>query len=215
MGLTPSAKISADIDEPLMNHINKGLDSMSTDKVQAKLTYSTITQKMTLHMIPGKEFSVPDRSALARMLGFDASTISSPPTPPTQPPQSAEASLPPALLASIANAGEGVYTYPSLRGRNIGLTPSVTVVAPLKETADGPYSYRKEADNVVDMDIGFDTIYVYTDVVESRIVGDRLAQSCYGPFRLVEVTVPRYMIGSLTFTTCLYCTPTSNRSRSI
>ena len=75
----------------------------------------------------------------------------------------------------MANAGEGVYTNPSLRGRNIGLTPSVTVVAPPKETADGPYSYRKEEDNVVDMDQGFDTIYVYTDVVESRIVGDSLA----------------------------------------
>ena len=28
---------------------------------------------------------------------------------------------------------------------------------------------------MVDMDQGFDTIYVYTDVVESRIVGDSLA----------------------------------------
>ena len=34
---------------------------------------------------------------------------------------------------------------------------------------------RKEAEKVVDMDQGFDTIYVYTDVVESRIVGDSLA----------------------------------------
>ena len=49
------------------------------------------------------------------------------------------------------------------------------MVAPPKDTADGPYSYCKEADNVVDMDQWFDTIYVYTDVVKSRIVGDSLA----------------------------------------
>ena len=178
IGLSPSAKISAGYYKTpmtLMNHINEGLDSMSTDKVRAKMSYSAITQKMTLHMTLGTEFSVHDCSALVRMLGFDASTISSPSTPPTQPPQPAEAPLPPALLAAMSNAGESVYTHPSLRGRNIGLTPSVTVVAPPKETADGPYSYRKEADNVVDMDQGFDTIYVYTDVVESRIVGDSLA----------------------------------------
>ena len=178
MGLSPSAKIRAGYYKTpmtLMNHIYKGLDSMSTDKVGAKITYSAITQKITLHMTLGNEFSVPDCSALVRMLGFDASTISSPPTPPTQPPQSAEAPLPPALLAAMANAGEGGYTHPSLRGRNIGVTPSVTVVAPPKETADGPYSYRKEAEHVVQMDKGFDIIYVYKDVVESRIVGDSLA----------------------------------------
>ena len=156
MGLSSSAKISAGYYKTpmtLMNHFNKRLDSMSTDKVRAKMSYSAITQKMTLH----------------------ASTISSSPTPPTQPPQSAEAPLPSALLAAMANAEEGVYTHPSLRGRNIGLTPSVTVVAPPKETADGPYSYRTEAANVVQMDQGYDTIYVYMDVVVSRIVGDSLA----------------------------------------
>ena len=175
MGLSPSAKISAGYYMTLMNHVNNGLDRMSTDKVRAKISYSAITQKMTLHMTLGTEFSVPERSALAIMLGFDASTISSPPVPPTHPLPSAEAPLPPALLAAMTNAGERAYIHPSLRGRNIGLTPSVTVVAPPKETVDGPYSYRKEADNVVDMDQGFDTIYVYTDVVESRIVGDSLA----------------------------------------
>ena len=177
MGLTPSAKISAGYYKTpmtLMNHVNKGLDSMSTDKVRAKMSYSATTQKITLHMTLGIEFSVPDRSAQTIMLGFDAATVSSPPAPPTQPPPSAKAPLPPALVAAIANAGERAYTHPSLRGRNIGLTPSVTVVAPPKETVDGPYSYSKEADNVVDMDQGFDTIYVYTDVVESRIVGDSL-----------------------------------------
>ena len=178
MGLTPRAKISAGYYKTpmtLMNHVNKGLDSMSTDKVRTKMSYSAITPKMMLHMTLGTEFSVPDRSALVRMLGFDASTVSSPPAPPTQPLPSAEAPLPPALIAAIANAGERAYTHTSMRGRNIGLTPSVTVVAPSKETVDGPYSYRKEADNVGDMNQGFDTIYVYTDVEESRIVGDSLA----------------------------------------
>ena len=178
MGLTPSAKISAGYYKTpmtLMNHVNKGLDSMLTDKVGAKISYSSITQKMTFHMTLGTELSVNDRSALTRMLGFIALTGSSPPAPATQPPPLAEAPLPPALIAAIANAGERAYTHPSLRGRNIGLTPSVTVVAPPKETVDGPFSYHKEADNVVDMDQGFDTIYVYTDVVESRIVGDSVA----------------------------------------
>ena len=178
MGLSPNANISAGYYKTpmtLMNHVNKGLVRMSTDKVRAKMSYSAITQKMTLYMTLGTEFSVPERSALARMLGIDASTISSPPVLPTQPPPSAEAPLPPALLAAMSNAGERAYVHPSLRGRNIALTTSVTVVAPPKETVDGPYSYCKEADNVVDMDQGFDTIYFYTDVVESRIVGDSLA----------------------------------------
>ena len=131
---------------------------MATDKVRAKMSYSAITQNMTLHMTPGTQFTVPHCSALARMLGFDETVISSPSAPP--PPPAAEA-----LLHPIANAGECTYTHPSLRGlrgRNIGLTPSATVVAPPKETADGPYSYRKEADNVVDKEHGFDAIYVYT-----------------------------------------------------
>ena len=53
MGLSPSAKISAGYYKTamtLMNYINKGLDSMSTDKVRAKMSYSAITQKKTLHM---------------------------------------------------------------------------------------------------------------------------------------------------------------------
>ena len=128
---------------------------------------------MTLHMTPGTEFVVPHRSALARMLGFDETVLSSPSAPPPLP--SAEALLPRGLFEAMVNASEHEYTHMSLRGRNIGLTPSATVVAPPKETADGPYSYRKEADNVVDMDQGFDTIYVYTDVMEFRIVGDILA----------------------------------------
>ena len=117
MGLTPSAKISAGYYKSpmtLMNHVNKGLNSMATDKVQAKLSYSAITQTITLHMTPGTEFTVPHRSALVRMLGFDASMVSSPSAPLPLP--LAEAPLLPALIAAISNAGERAYTHPSLRG---------------------------------------------------------------------------------------------------
>ena len=135
LGQPPNAKISAGYYKSptsLINHVNKTLDSMSTDKLRAKLSYSAITQKMTLHMTPGTQFVVPQRSALIRMLGFDKTVIESPTT--------------------TVNAGERTYTHQSVRGRNIGLTPSATVVAPPKETADdAPYSYHKEAENVVDM----------------------------------------------------------------
>ena len=66
------------------------------------------------------------------------------------------------------------HVYPRLGGTDIGLTPSTSVVLPPEETPEGSYTYRKEAENVVHMDQGFDTIYFYADVVESRIVGDSL-----------------------------------------
>ena len=175
MGLTPSAKISAGYYKSpmtLMNHVNKGLNTMVTDKVRAKLSYSAITQKMTLHMTPGTEFTVPHRSALGRMLGFEPSVVSSPPS---------LASAGPSVLGSImsatATATEMTSTVgnPRLGGRNIGLTPSAAVFLPPKETPDGPYTYRKEAEHVVQMDQGFDNIYVYKNAVESRIVGDSVA----------------------------------------
>ena len=175
MGLTPSAKISAGhYKSPmtLMNHVNKGLNSMATDKVQAKFSYSSITQKMTLHMTLGTELTVPHRSALVRMLGIEPSVVSSPP------------SIAAAVLSALGSIVSAVTTItemtrtdenPRLGGTDIGLAPSATVFLPPKETADGPYTYRKEAEHVVQMDQGFDTIYVYTDVVESRIVGDSVA----------------------------------------
>ena len=136
-----------------MNHVNKGLSRMWTDKTRAKLSYSSITQKMTLHMPPSTDFTVLHHSALVRRLGFEPSVVSSPP----------------------ATDMTRKHIYPRLGGTDIGLTPSASVVLPPKETHDGSYTYRKEAENVVHMDQGFDTIYVYTDVVESRIVGDCLA----------------------------------------
>ena len=176
MGLTPSAKISAGYYKSpmtLMNHVKKGRNAMATDKGRAKLSYSAITQKITLHMTPGTEFTIPRRSALGRMLGFDPSAVSSPPS---------LASAGPSVLGSIMSAtitaaAETTSTdeNPRQGGGNIGLTPSATVFLPPKETPDGTYTYRKEAEHVVQMDQGFDTIYVYTDVVESRIVGDSFA----------------------------------------
>ena len=175
MGLTPSAKISAGYYKSpmtLMNHVNKGLNTMVTDKVRAKLSYSAITQKMTLHMTPGTEFTLPHRSALGRMLGFEPSVVSSPPSL-----ASAGPSVLGSIMAAITTATEMTSTDENQRlgGRNIGLTPSATVFLPPKKTPDGPYTYRKEAEHVVPMDQGFDTIYVYTEVVESRIVGDSVA----------------------------------------
>ena len=161
MDLTPSARISAGYYKSpmsLMNHVNQGLNSMATDKTRAKLSYSAITQKMTLHMTPGTEFTVPRRSALGRMLGFESSVISSPP------------STVPVILGSIMSATISAAEATSTDGN-----PSTALFLPPKETPDGPYTYRKEAEHVVQMDQGFDTIYVYTDVVESRIVGDSVA----------------------------------------
>ena len=161
MDLTPSARISAGYYKSpmsLMNHVNQGLNSMATDKMRAKLSYSAITQKMTLHMTPGTEFTLPRRSALGRMLGFESSVISSPP------------STVPVILGSIMSATISAAEATSTDGN-----ASTALFLPPKETLDGPYTYRKEAEHVVQMDQGFDTIYVYTDVVESRIVGDSVA----------------------------------------
>ena len=136
----------------LVNHVNKGLSLMWAEKTRAKLSYNSITQKMTLHMTPSTYFTVPYHSALVRMLGFEPSVVSRPPA------------------ADMTR----MHVYPRLGGTDIVLTPSTSVVLPFEETPDGSYTYRKEAENVVHMDQGFDTIYVYTDVVASRIVGDSL-----------------------------------------
>ena len=175
IGLTPSAKISARYYKSpmtLMNHVNKGLNTMVTNKVRAKFSYSAITKTITLHMTPGTEFTVPHRSALGRMSGFEPSVVSSQPSL-----ASAGPSVLGSIMSAITTATEMTSTdeTPRQGGRNIGLTPSAKVFLPPKETPDGPNTYRKEAEHVVQMDQGFDTIYVYTDVVESRIVGDSVA----------------------------------------
>ena len=75
------------------------------------------------------------------MLGFDPSVVSS------------SAAPPPSALASILAATDmaRMYVHPSLGGTDIGLTPSASVVLQPKQTPDGPYSYRKEAENVMDI----------------------------------------------------------------
>ena len=120
VGQTPSAKISAVYYKgPVtwMNHVNKGLSRMWTDKIRAKLRYSSITQKMTLHMTPSTEFTVPHHSALIRMLGFEPSVVSSPP----------------AATADMTRT----HVHPRLGGTDIGLIPSTSVVLPPEETPDG------------------------------------------------------------------------------
>ena len=103
-----------------MNHVNKGLNRVGTAKTRAKMSYSSISQKMTLHMTPSTEFTVPYHSALVRMLGFEPSVVSSPPT---------------------ASDMTHTYVHPSLGGTDIGLR----VFLSPKETPDGSYTYRKEA----------------------------------------------------------------------
>ena len=52
---------------------------------------------------------------------------------------------------------------------------SSPVIAIDSHPSDSSYPFHVEADDVVNMTQGFDTLYVYTDIVESRIVGDTLA----------------------------------------
>ena len=145
----------------LMSRINRGLQRMMTDKTRAKLSYNTITQKMTLHMSPDTVFTIPYHSAVGPMLGFRKSVVTSPS----------------AVVVAAAAAADNTrrYVHPRLGGTDIGVTPSATVIMPPTDSPDARYPFRKEADDVVNMTRGFDTIYVYTDVVESRIVGDSLA----------------------------------------
>ena len=164
MGLTPSTKIAAGYyhsPDVLLDHVNKALKRMWTDKTWAKMSYSTITQKMTLHMSPGTDFSMPYQSAMGTILGFYPSLVTSP----------------------ARDRDTRVYTHPRVGEETNrayppepSLTPSATVTSPPEKTktTDSPYSFRQEANTVVNMHQGFDTIYVYTDVVESRIVGDSL-----------------------------------------
>ena len=120
-------------DDPstLMYHINKGLYSMWSEKIRAQMSYSSVTQKMTLHITPNTVFIIPDHGATVSMLGF--------PTP--------------------------VVT-----DREAATSSSVSDVHP----SDASYPFHIEADDVVNMTQGFNTLYVYTDIV-SRIVGDMLA----------------------------------------
>ena len=163
-GLVPSMKLASGYYRgpvTLMNRVNRDLQLMATDKTRAKLSYSIITQKMTLHMSSDPVFTIPYHSALGPMLGFRKLVVTSPPAA--------------AAAAAVAADSTRQYVHPRLDGSNIGVTPSATVIMPSTHSPDAPYPFRKVAEDVVNMTRGFDTIYVYTDVVESRIVGDSVA----------------------------------------
>ena len=147
-GRIPSTKFSSGYyKDPLtlMYHVNKGLYSMWTDKVRAQMSYSSVTQKMTLHMTPNTVFTIPYHSATAPMLGFRRSVVTTPPV-------------------VVATEAESTRVH-----------PSTSLISPPNQTSDDSYPFHNEADGVVSMTRGIDTIYVYTDVVESRIMGDSLA----------------------------------------
>lgn len=57
----------------------------------------------------------------------------------------------------------------SAGGKNLGIRPSISV-----QSRDDVYTYHKEGDSVLDMHQRYNTLYVYTDAVESRVVGDSL-----------------------------------------
>ena len=111
-------------------------------------------------MSPGTDFTMPYQSAMGTILGLYPSVVASP----------------------ARDMDTRVYTHPRVGEEHnktyppeLGLTPSATVtLTHTKKTDDSPYSLRQEANTVVIMNQGFDTIYVYTDFVESRIVGDSL-----------------------------------------
>ena len=114
---------------------------------------------MTLHMSSDKVFTIPYHSALGPMLRFLKSVVT----------------RPSAVAAAVAANSTCQYVHPRLGGTDIGVTPSATVIMPPTHSPNVPYPFRKEAEDVVSMTRGFETIYVYTDGVESRIVGDSLA----------------------------------------
>ena len=59
-------------DDPLtlMYHINKGLHRLWSEKTRAQMSYSSVTQKMTLHMTRNTVFVIPIHSSTMSMLGF-------------------------------------------------------------------------------------------------------------------------------------------------
>ena len=146
--LTPSTKIHAGNYHGLItstDHPNKVLKRIWTDRVRPKVNDITITQTMKLHMSTNTEFTVPYQRVMGTVLGFQT---------------------------SIDTTQRNGYTDPTLGRKDPCLTPSATVTLPPKRTPGGLYLFRKEANIVVNMTQGFDT--VHSDVVESPIVCDSL-----------------------------------------
>ena len=60
--IQPSGTIEADFcygPNRSLRHLNNALTDMSTDTVKAKLSYSEIIQKVTLHISSNTEFNIP------------------------------------------------------------------------------------------------------------------------------------------------------------
>lgn len=72
-------------------------------------------------------------------------------------------------------------------------------------------SYFREADGVVDMTREFESLYVYTSVVEPRVVGESLVPL----LRIVPLSGERCGTVSKSRSTYLCCAKSSERSRSI
>ena len=162
------------------------------DKTRAKLSYSTITQKITLHISPGTDFSMPYQSAMGTILGFYPSLITSP----------------------ARDRDTRVYTHPRVGEENNqsyppepSLMPSATL-KPKPKTIDIPYSFRLEANTVVNMNQG-SIPSTSTRTSWSLASSARVSCRCCDASRFAEVTAPRYSIVSLTFTTCLCCARSS------
>ena len=64
-------------DDPLtlMYHVNNGLYSLRTEKTRAQMSYSSVTQKMTLHMTENTRFTIPYHSSTTSMLGFHKKVV--------------------------------------------------------------------------------------------------------------------------------------------
>ena len=122
----------------LIQHVNNELASMSTNTVKAKLSYITITQKVTLHVTPNTEFNIP----LSNSLGLLQYLV-------------------PSVIVSPTSVTDNEYIYQRRGVHKVGLSPSTTV------KSSDVYTYHKEADSVMDMNQGFDTLYVHKDVVGS------------------------------------------------
>ena len=132
--MTRRSKLCGYYNDPLtfMYHVNKGLHSLWSEKTRAQMSYSSVTQKITLHMTPNTVFIIPDHSSTMSMLGFRTPVVSD---------------------REEEEVTSSSYLHPS----------------------DSSYPFHVEANDVVNMTQGFNTLYVYTDIVESRIVGDTLA----------------------------------------
>jgi len=119
-GATYAVRIDAgyyDTPTTLIRKINKGIRTVVKEK-NVKLSYSHITQKVTIHMVQNSAFSV---------YSLD--------------------------LQNVLGLTQSIYTSPEDENEK-GFTTFI------------------EAESVIDLAQGFYALYVYTSIVEPRVVGD-------------------------------------------